>query len=339
MVWQQVIDRKNEHAVMGLGEHLEELRRRVVHALLGLLPILAVSLYFGETLLAIVTQPGLDSLKSQGAPRHYLSTGPLETFSSYFKIAIITTTVLGGPWVIYQLWRFVAPGLYGHEKRFAYVLAPLSVLLTVGGTAFMYFVMLPIGLTFLVGFGMGVGGSQELALLPRPEGLVVPVAPALAGDLIDAKPGEFWFNTALQELRICTGLDDAGAPVVLGSEFHRYALIRQEYRLAAYMDFFYGVALAFILAFQTPVVVVLLGWVGIVSPALLGKYRRHAVVACVILAAVLTPTPDPLSLALLATPMYLLFELGVLLLVLLPAGKLAGGAGDADPEPTDSSGP
>ncbi len=100
----------------------------------------------------------------------------------------------------------------------------------------------------------------------------------------------------------------------------RGAGISQQYKISEYIRTLLNMGLAFGIGFQTPVVVLLLGWAGIVTRQTLAKYRRHAVGACALAGALLTPA-DPLSMVLLAIPLYLLFELGMLLLRVWPAGS------------------
>lgn len=335
----KAIDRRNRDAVMGLGEHLEELRKRVIWALVGLVPIMIGAMIFGKQLVAIMIQPVRDALRARGFAPELLNTGPLEFFSAWFKVSLIVTVVIGAPWVAYQLWKFIAPGLYDHERRFAHVLAPLSAILSMAGLAMMYFAMLPTGLSFLIQFSENVG-NEVIAVAPPPEGTVFPTMPVLAADPDKPQGGWYWFNATLQEVRLAhRDPSKPEAPLTVSSiVVTKHAVIRQEYRLREYVDLFFGLALAFVVAFQTPVVVLLLGWAGIIDRVWLAKYRKHAVVICAIVSAIVTPTPDPMSMLLLLVPMYLLYELGGILLWLMPA---AGGRrrrnADDDPNPDDAS--
>lgn len=330
MLFQKTIERRNKDAVMGLGEHLEELRRRVLWAIVGLVPILITSMIFAKHLVALMIQPAIAALRSKGFPAEMQNTGPLEFFSAWFKVSLIVTVVVGAPWVFIQLWKFIAPGLHAHERRFAYILAPLSSVLSLAGLAMMYFVMLPIGLNWLIDFSSDVGTTDQVMTAPLPKGVQLVDVPLLDVDPAGAPAGKMWFNTTLGEMRV--SLADAQGQVYVQSILAtKHATIRQEYRLREYVELFFGLALAFALAFQTPVVVLLLGWMGIIDRAWLAKYRRHAIVLCAIIGAAITPTPDPLSMAMLQVPMYLLYELGGVLLWLMPAGKMRG-EGSADAE-------
>lgn len=302
---------------MSFGDHLEDLRRRIIMALGGIIPILVVSLVFGKDLLGLILRPVIKQLHEAGLPQSMQSTGPLETFGAYVQISLIATIVLGGPWIIFQLWKFVSPGLYRHERRFVHFLLPLSAVLTIVGVLFLYFVIMPVMLAFFIKFG------SDVALVPPttallPEGTVLPTIPVLAADPPSPTPGTMWFSTELQQLRIA--LPNG---VIMGADLTKGAGVVQQYRVNEYVSLFLTLALTFAGAFQTPVVVLLLGWVGILDLAVLTKYRRHAIFVCTIAAAVLTPTADPLTMLLLAGPLYMLYELGVLMLRFLPASRIA----------------
>lgn len=312
---------ETEIAVMPFGDHLEELRRRMILALLGVAPILVVALLVGKRVLAFLLGPIEAALSSGGQPAALQVTGVFEMFSAYLKVSIVMTILIGAPWIIYQLWKFVAPGLYRHERRFAYLLAPLSGVLTVLSGLFLYYVMLPVILAFFVLFNASLPVSP-VAAAPLPEGVTLASVPVLAADPVSPPVGSVWFNSTLGQLRACVEVRD-GAPVVKGAAMIGHALVAQQYRVADCVGIVLGFALALAVAFQMPVVVLLLGWAGLVTPEFLSKYRRHAALVCAVLGAVLTPA-DPLSMILLAGPLYVLYEFGLVLLRLLPASRVAG---------------
>jgi Sec-independent protein secretion pathway component TatC len=321
---------------MSFGDHLEDLRRRVLFGLLGVVPIFVVAFAGGRWILDRLIEPAREKLTAAGQPSALLQTGPFETFGTVVQIAVVATVVFGSPWLLYQLWRFVSPGLYAHERRFVYVLLPLSGVLAVVGAVFLYVVILPVVLAFFIGFGAGVHGAP-VGTVEVPSGMVFPVVPVLAGDPVSPSVGQEWINTTINQRRVCVGVGADGAPVVRGTELIASMGIVQQYRIKDYIQTVLNMALAFSVGFQVPVVVVLLGWLGVVEVSDLSRYRRHAIAACCIAAAVLTPA-DPFSMVLLAIPLCLLYELGGLLLRVLPAGKLAGegeGAGDGGTEGPD----
>jgi sec-independent protein translocase protein TatC len=303
-------------AVMSLGDHLEELRRRIMYALFGLLPLFIVGLYFGKTLLAFLMTPMERALRAEGLNTRFLATSMFETFTTWIMVAFLVTLIFGLPWVLYQGWRFVAPGLYSHERRFVYVLMPMSILLSVAGVLFMYFLALPTMLAFFVHFTTNLEPpSPGPSVLPP--GVVLPMVPILPGDPPEPTPGQYWFNETLGQIRMCVGMNGA-APILHGVALERSASIVQMPKLGEYLNQFLMLGVMFALAFQAPVVVLLLGWIGIITVETLKKNRRMVIFIIAAIAAIFTP-PDPLSMILLAVPLYVLFEFGVLLLWLFPS--------------------
>lgn len=307
--------------MMSFGDHLEDLRKRLFWALVGPLPVFVLCLVFGNRLLEFITAPLIASLKRAGEAPHLIATSPVEPFAAYMKVAAVITLLTAMPWVLYQLWLFVAPGLYAKERRFIYFLLPLSGVLTTIGLAFLYWVLLPLSLVFLIEFGAGLV-TPTVTMVERPAGITVPQVPILQGDLADAKPGEYWLNEQLDQLRFRVGEGDKARTMALN--LHSGAGVSQEYRLSEYIDLVFMLGLAFAVAFQLPIVLMLLSWTGIVEAKMLTKYRKQCLFASVVLAALL-PTQDPASLIMLTAVMYGLYELGVVLMRFMPASRVAGG--------------
>lgn len=308
-------------STMSFGDHLEELRKRLIWSILGVIPIFAVAFSLGRPIVSILIEPAQEQLLAGGQSPELQATAPLETFGSVVHVAVIITILIGSPWILYQLWLFVAPGLYASEKKFFYRLGPLSTLLTIASVAFLYWVILPVVLAFFIGFGARIG-DPDPATIPLPDGVSLPSIAVLEGDppAEQLEIGSEWFNTQLRQRRICIDIADDGTPTILGSRMTQGSGISQHYKISDYIRTLLNMGLAFGIGFQTPVVVLLLGWAGIVTRQTLAKYRRHAVLACAIAGAVLTPA-DPLSMVLLAIPLYVLFELGMLLLRVWPASE------------------
>ncbi len=314
-------DPHEQFASMPLGDHLEELRARVLLALGGLALLLIPCLLLAKSMLGVLIAPVQRALLAAGQPSSLQATGVLETFGSYMYIAIVSALMLGSPWIIWQLWRFVAPGLYRSERRFAYLLAPMSLLMTIIACLFLYFIMLPVVLAFFIGFGTSVG-EPHVVIAPLPEGIVLADAPPqLATDPEQPQAGTMWINTSLRQLRIA--IPRGGRLEIMAIPLAKAAGIVQQYRISEYVRLILHLALAFAIAFQTPIVVLLLTWAGVIDPARLGRYRKHAVFGCAIVAAVLTPA-DPISMMVLGIPLYGLYELGIVLGRILPAERVAG---------------
>lgn len=312
---------------MPLGQHLEELRSRIIWGVVGLLPIFVISLYFGEQLVQFLIQPALVALRNAGQPDTLQGISPLDVFGAYMKVSLIVAAVIGSPWLLYQLWRFVAPGLHHHERRFVYFLLPLSGLLTALGVVFLYAVILPLMLSWLVTFGTGLGQNRA-AIAPLPQGVTLAHIPVLAADPPSPHVGDEWVNITMNARRVCIGAKPDGSADILSSTLHRDATIVQQFSIASYIGLLFTMTLAFAAAFQAPVVVLLLGWVGIVDQKFLKKYRRYAIFVCGIIAAMITPG-DPGSMIMMWVPLILLYELGGVLLRVFPASRVAG------PKPAD----
>lgn len=305
---------------MSFGDHLEDLRKRVFYAIFGIVPIFATAFAFGRPLLQLLIEPARDQLTKAGQGTQLLATGPFETFGAVVQIALIITILLGSPWILLQLWLFISPGLYAHERKIVHLLIPFSGLLTLLSVLFLYYVILPVILAFFIGFGAKVSGENHVLTAPVPPGIVFPMIPVLAADPSDPVPGMMWINESSLQQRVCVGIKD-GLPMIRVVSLTSDIGIAQQYRISEYIKTILNMGLAFGIAFQTPVVVVMLGWVGIINPKLMSKYRKHAMAVSAVLGAFLTPA-DPVSMLLLAGPLYLLYELGLFILKVLPIEKV-----------------
>ncbi|GAB4548315.1 MAG: hypothetical protein Tsb0013_08790 [Phycisphaerales bacterium] len=310
-------------ATMSFGDHLDELRRRLVLVLVGLLPIIVLGLVFGKWFVGLLSVPVLDALREAGQPATLQLTEPLEGFIAYLKVSFILAILVGFPWILIQLWLFVAPGLYKRERRFVYFLIPLSTLLTALGMLFLYYILLPITLFFLIAFNASLI-SQPQVRAPLPASIAlpsVPVLPAAPGeDDIDAglvTPGMFWLNERANSLQVLRS-DGSIASMPLQGE----GMVRQEFRVGRYLSLVFTLALVFALASQLPVVMLLLSWVGLLEVSFASRYRRHVGFGCAVAGAVLTPQ-DPISMVALGGALYLLYELGLLLMRFVPASSIA----------------
>lgn len=176
-----------------------------------------------------------------------ISLAPLETFSILFMVCVVTGLVLTSPWVFWQVWMFIAAGLYRHERAYVKKFLPFALALFLGGVFLCFFVVLPYTLEFLLSFNVWLGIEPTLRI----------------SDWIS-------FATIL--------------PLIFG------------------------------VCFQTPLVMLVIERIGIVSAADFRSKRKMAILIMVIAAAIITPTQDPFSLSLLAVPMILLYELGLVLI-------------------------
>ncbi len=309
-------------ASMSFGDHLEELRRRLIFALLGPIPIFIVALFFGGPLLEFILAPAENALRDSGLPSKMLATSPAEPFIAYLKVAFVVALLFSAPWILYQAWLFIAPGLYKNEKRFAHILFPLSALLTAGALSFLYVVLLPVMLRFLIIFGVTLA-TQPAQEAPLPGPVDLPSLPVLAADPAEPETGQMWINESTYELRIALAPQQTGAAafVMAIPMTAAGATITQHYRVSEYVSLCFNLGVVFTIAFQLPVVMLLGGWIGILDPRELKPYRRHVLFGCAVAGAVATPA-DPLSMILLMIPLYLLFEFGLILMRLAPGDQV-----------------
>lgn len=230
----------SDHAEMPLIEHLTELRSRLLKAVLVILLIFVGLLPFAQDIYALVSTPLRDYLP-EGASM--IATGVASPFLAPFKLSMMLAVFLAVPVILHQVWGFIAPGLYQHEKRIAIPLLISSIVLFYVGMAFAFFVVFPVMFSFFSSV--------------TPEGV--------------------------------TQMTD----------------------ISQYLDFVLTLFFAFGVAFEVPVATFLLIWVGIIDVHRLRASRPYVVLGCFVLGMLLTP-PDIFSQTLLAVPMWLLFEVGIL---------------------------
>jgi len=224
-----------------LISHLLELRSRLLKAVVAVFIVFAPLAFFANDIYTFVAQPLIDKLPEGTS---MIATSVVAPFMTPLKVAFIGALFLAMPYVLYQAWAFVAPGLYRHEKRFALPMLVSSIVLFYAGTAFAYYVVFPLMFKFLA-------TTTPIGLKMMPD-------------------------------------------------------------MSNYLDFVLLLFFAFGVAFQVPVATVLLVSTGLVSLDTLKKNRGYVLLGIFIVAAFLSP-PDALSQCFMAVPMYLLYEIGILL--------------------------
>lgn len=328
---------------MSIGDHLDELRRRLLLALAVPLPLAVIAFAFASSIRDFLSEPALAALRENGMPAQLQVLSPVETISTDMQLALVVSITLSAPWILWQLWKFVEPGLYASEKRFVRMLIPLSAGLTVTGLALLQWVLMPLMLKFLVAFGQpdptmlesgggSSGGSAPTAEVastpssggPAAGGTPIVTIPTLTAPPAHPLPGQAWITPAHQ-LQIAQAIGDGSRVEILSVPLQRLGPLQQQFRLSEYLDFVLALMLGTAVAFQLPLVILLLGWAGVVELQWLRRHRRHAIFICAILSAIITPTGDPVSMGLLAVPLYGLYELGMFLLVIAPPSAVAEG--------------
>jgi sec-independent protein translocase protein TatC len=296
---------------MTVGEHLEELRKRLFLGLGGFMLAFIVFMVpsIGEHVVYYVCRPLFIALARNGLPPQVHTTDPAEAFMTYIKAAMISAATVAGPWIIYQAWLFVAAGLYPHERKYVTKYLPLSVILFVTGVTFLYFYVLPLMLEFFIGFQ--IGGMMPLgkdmgvvANVTPPAPIVIPILP---DDPASPAAGNLWMNANTGVLKICL------APgVVRILAYGSGNAVTPLITLATYFQMVIGLLLSFGLAFQLPLVVLALVRIGIVEIDALRKARRIVYFVLTIVSAVIVPDVVTGMIALMV-PLVLLYELGILL--------------------------
>src|SRR5690349_22888062 len=267
---------------MTIGEHLEELRKRLIYGLLGFVAALIFFMFpsVGERVVTIFCAPLVHAMKEHKIPPQVHVIGITEGFMTYLQICVVCALVIAGPWLLYQLWLFVAAGLYPNERKTITKYIPLSIGLLVAGVLFVYFIVLPMTLNFFLTFNSGIPLPHDLAthkILPDAK---LPVQfPILEGDPANPPAGSIWFNSLESQLKIKLPDELRVVP------FSSVNLIDSKFTLDDYIGFVLTMMLVFGLAFQLPLVLMALVRVGLVEIEFLKKQRRIVYFIMTIVAA------------------------------------------------------
>jgi sec-independent protein translocase protein TatC len=220
--------------------HLEELRKRLVVCAIGVGAGFVIAYIFSERLFKLLVAP-LKAVMPEGD--QLIFTNLPEMFFAYIKVAFIAGILAAAPLIFYELWMFIAPGLYQKEKKMAIPFVISSTILFVGGALFGYFVVFPFGFKFFIGFS-----NEYVKALPS---------------------------------------------------------VKQYFSFSMKLLFAFGVV------FELPVIIFFLSKMGIVTPQFLKQKRKYAILLAFVLAAILTP-PDVITQCMMAGPLIVLYEIGIL---------------------------
>ncbi len=307
---------------MSFGDHIDELRRRVIRCLLGLLLAAIICFHYGDVIIGFLTAPYSVAMEELGFDPRMVQLNPTESFLEYFKISMKFGIVLATPWMLFQIWQFVATGLYASEQRLLKAFAPTSIALFVAGASFMIVMVLAGLMRFLIGMSMWfpmpdannalyqflsdasptTQAATTQSSAPRLNVPVVSVDPAAPTD------GQLWFNSHKQLLTLH---DQDETYFVRLDKRSATQFVQPFFSISEYLGFVVNLALAFGLGFQIPIVVVFLIALHIISSKQMAAARKYVIFGVAILAAVLTPSPDVATMMMLAVPMVLLFEIGL----------------------------
>ena len=227
---------------MSLLEHLEELRRRLIHSAFYLIGGFAIAWAFHDKIYGFMEEPIVYALRRHHLPTQLVIHNPVDGFNMYLKISFMAGCIIASPFILYQVWLFISPGLYQNEKRYVVPFMGATVTLFLAGAYFGFRWVFPGSLDFLFTFS-----KQFLPLIEINE----------------------------------------------------------------YTNLFLTVILGLGAAFELPILVFFLSLFGIVSPRFLWKNIRFAVLIIFIFAAIITPTPDPLTMCVFATPLLALYLISI----------------------------
>lgn len=293
---------------MTLGDHLEELRRRLILALIGFAIAAAGCLFFGKDMISVFCKPLIDGLLKYDVNPTLVMSEISDGFMVYLEISLIIAVVIAAPWMVWQLWQFVAAGLYPNERKTITRYVPLSISLLIAGDLFVYFFVLPLTIQFFLAFGLSI---------PMPEGSTPTVSPAtqptfvqiptLAGNPAHPPEMGMWYDTVQQRLKLAIG----GKVRVV--QFGPENLIAPQIRLNDYVDLVLNSLAVFALSFQLPLVVLTLAKINIVDVSTLKKMRRYVYFGLAVIACAIMPADAITAATGLFVPLMLLYELGILL--------------------------
>ena len=239
---------------MSFMEHLGELRVRIMRSLYCLLVGLGIAFPFSEKIIVYLARP----VTRTGQTLKFIA--PAEAFWVQMKVALIAGLFIAAPGILWQVWRFVEPGLHAHEKKYAGPFVIIGSLMFIAGGAFSLFVVTPYAMQFLLSY---------------------------------AKPGVLEASITLEN----------------------------------HVDFLLKFTLAFGAVFELPLAITILARAGVVTPKMLSANRKYAILGAFIAGAVLTPTPDMFNQALMAGPLIILYEIGIV------AARIFGRSRKPAPQP------
>jgi sec-independent protein translocase protein TatC len=145
-------DPRENLKTMSLGDHLEELRARLILTLLGLVVGLILCLFFGKFLIGLLATPFEKATNSPDVLHHLQTIQPAEGFLMYIKVCLVFGLLISSPWVFWQIWAFVSSGLYRHERKFVHAVAPISAFLFIAGAIFFLVIIAPLAMGFFIAF-------------------------------------------------------------------------------------------------------------------------------------------------------------------------------------------
>lgn len=307
---------------MTIGEHLEELRWRLILGVAGVFLAFIACFVFSDKVIYVFCLPLIKVLQKYDINPQMVTDEVGEGFMVAIQISLIVAAAISGPWTLYQIWQFVAAGLYPHERKYVTKYLPLSMGLLISGMLFVYFLVLPWTLDFFIGWSTGIPLFKEDAAMvekpatrpttqPTPSqpgangGLGEMIVPQLDGNPKPLREGMIWFDTKQQRLKFVYKGQVRVIP------FNSNNLLAPEIKLETYINLVVSMLITFGVSFQLPLVVLTLERIGIVDMEFLRGARRYVYFAMAILAAMITPGDVITATIALVIPLILLYELGI----------------------------
>ena len=246
-----------DEARMTFVEHLFDLRKRLRNAALIFFVATIGSFFFAQKYFDLLTRPArMAWTAALGKEPKFVFTNPTEPFWVYTKLAMYAAILIASPFIIWELWKFVAPGLYRKEKRMALAVTLATAVCFIGGAMFGYTLISKPALTFLFGLAESFTGSLPYSIEPM---------------------------VKMEEL----------------------------------VGFMLAMLLGTGAAFELPVVLAVMGWLGLVTARGLWRFNKYALILSAVVGGVLTPGPDVLSQVLMAGPLFGLFNISIVLVWLI----------------------
>lgn len=323
--------RHEDLPLMGFGDHLDELRKRLIRALVGTAIAVSICLYYNDQIIGFLYSPYLMALRYGGYSGHLRYIKTAGSVISFLMTGVKAGLVLAGPWIIYQAWAFVAVGLYPRERKAVYRYIAPSITFFVLGVAFFFVLVLPIMLKFFMQFNNAVKlpppqptwvdsyifgttvGDKSLEKLPTGDQIVPLNIPIVRSDPTKFPDGKavMWYNATDRELNLHVGsmtLDLDKQPAD--------ALFAPLPMLGDYLSFVTIMSLVFGVSFEVPMVMLILSKIGIVPAEKFRKMWRIAILVLAVASVLLAPTPDVVTFSTIFIPLVALYILGLILATL-----------------------
>lgn len=304
------------HTQMSFMDHLDELRIRLMRIGWGLLICFIGAYFFKEQIYRFLTEPLIMSAP-KGVELIYLD--PTEAFFTYIKVSFLAAIVICAPWIFYQLWRFIAPGLYKRERRLAWPFVLSSSALFMGGAIFCFMLVFPYAFQFLRSFETSQAAQDAAVMEQSPTSFRSFVHQEVADQLTKAGGAETVIKLPQTDRdslikRIEDDILEKALVMFASGKLEQTTpgelTIKAQFTMRNYLSFVSTLLLAFGVIFEMPLVLIFMGRLGIVTSKALRKKRKYAILIMFVVGAFFTP-PDVVTQCLMAGPLIVLYEISI----------------------------